>query len=85
MTQFLDLVREELEYARRKHPNPIDSVDEAASIIRGEFEEFLAAAQRRDGNTLAMLAELASVAAMCARASEDLRIVQPYEPPFTGK
>jgi len=32
-----------------------------------------------------MLAELASVAAMCARAAEALGIVQPYEPPFTDK
>lgn len=85
MTLFLDLVCTELEYARQKHPHPIASTDEAARIIREEFEEFVTAARRPDGNTLAVLAELASMAAMCARAAEDLGIVQDYEPPFTSK
>ena len=82
MTLFLDLVRTELEYARRKHPRPIASTDEVARIIREEFDT---AARRPDGNTLAVLAELASTAATCARAAEDLGIVQDYVPPFTSK
>jgi len=46
MVPFLDLVRAELEYARRRHPRAIVDPADPARIIRAEFDEFLSAARR---------------------------------------
>jgi len=83
---FQALVQRELEYARSKHPNTLDTPEEVERVVSAELAEFLAAAkgQSRRRRT-AMLAELVSMAAMCQRAAEDMAIIHEYAIPFSAK
>ena len=72
-TKFVDLLQIEVKRAESMYP-PMNSLMEAASIIREEFEEFWEAVRvkdsKRDQENLAE--ELVQTAAMCMRAYNDL-------------
>jgi len=68
-SNFPELVSETLKYSREKHP-PRHSNHECLGVILEEFDELKAAIANRRGNDI-ILAELASVSAMCQRLAED--------------
>ncbi len=70
---FLELVREEIESARRKHGN-IRSAHEGLGILEEEFWEIKQEIFKRHHDKKAMLQELVQVAAMCAKMAEDLKL-----------
>lgn len=68
---FRELVRVELEAARRKHPAKLNSRHEAFFVILEELDE-LWQEIKGDSKPERLLAELVQVAAMCQRMAEDL-------------
>lgn len=69
---FPKLVEQELDIARRKHPQNIVSLHEGLAVILEEFEEFKAEVFLKKVCKENLLAELVSVAAMCQRMADDV-------------
>ena len=71
---FLDSVQSELDHARTKHPTPIRTRHEAYAVILEEVCEFWDEVKAQKPNVDAMYRELVQIAAMCARAADDLEL-----------
>lgn len=73
---FPDLVKAEIEKARRKHPNSYPSAHYFYAVILEEMDEFwdLVKAQKHDKE--AMLKELVQIGAMAQRAAEDIKLME---------
>lgn len=74
MSMFQDIVRNELNKAREKHPQNIRSGHEAYGVILEEVDEFWDLV-KADASPEKMLHEIKQIAAMCQRAAEDLGMV----------
>lgn len=72
---FLELVAADLAKARSKHPGGMNSPHEAYGVILEELDEFWDLVREQKPSKERMLEELISVAAMCNRAAEDLRMI----------
>jgi hypothetical protein len=66
----------ELDLARVKHPKGMNSVHEAYAVILEELDEFWEECRKQTGQRCktSMRKELIQIAAMCARAIEDLQL-----------
>lgn len=75
---FLTLIRDELQSARKKHTKPIHSVTEGLAVIWEEFEEFKQEVFKQNHNhsKIDQLRELVQVAAMCMRTVEDCGLLE---------
>lgn len=85
MTPFLHQVALEIDRARLKHTQPINSLHEGYAVILEELDEFWAMVrmQTKDRDPAKLLEELIQVAAMAARTAEDLKLVDlNYDTPF---
>jgi hypothetical protein len=73
--EFLAIVLTEVQRARSLHA-PLNSPHEAYAVILEELDEFKAEVwkKRAARDPRAMREELIQIAAMCARAAEDLRL-----------
>ena len=71
MNKFWDMAQAELERAWKMHGN-IKSCHEALGLIEEEFDEFRREVFRKQHNRKEMLNELIQIAAMCAKAAQDL-------------
>ena len=85
MTPFLHQVALELQAARAKHEQPMNSLHEGYAVILEEIDEFWAMVkmQTKDRDPADLLTELIQIAAMCARTAEDLGLIDTnYDRPF---
>jgi hypothetical protein len=69
-TTFPEVSEITLNYARRMYPDPLHSNHEGVGVILEEFDELREAIGKKLGSEN-ILAELASVSAMCHRLAED--------------
>ena len=69
---FEELVKYTLHDARQQHPGTMNSAHEGLAVLLEEYREFEAEVFRKERNNFDVLAELASIAAMCQRFSEDV-------------
>ena len=76
--KFLELVEEEINRSRAIHGN-IHSAHEALGIIDEEFEEVRKEIHQRHLNKENLLKELVQLAAMCAKAADDIGCLTTYE------
>lgn len=74
MSQFADIVHNELLKAREKHPGKMRNGHEAYAVILEEVDEFWELV-KKDASPSEMLKEVKQIAAMCQRAAEDLGMV----------
>lgn len=72
---FPELVKYQLERARKQHP-PTHSLAEGLAIILEEFEEFKAEVFRKQANPVAVLDELSQLGAMAQRTAEDCGLLE---------
>ncbi len=72
---FTELVAQELEKARRKHPQGMRSAHEAYGVILEEVDEFWDLVKAQKPSNADLLSELKQIATMCQRAAEDLKLV----------
>ena len=72
---FPEVTEITLKYARRMHSEPLHSNHEGIGVILEEFDELREAVGQKLENE-DILAELASVAAMCQRLAEDYLLNQ---------
>ena len=79
MTPFLHQVALELDRARRKHEQPINSLHEGYAVIKEELDEFwqVVMMQTKDRDPAKLLEELIQIAAMAERCAEDLKLIDP--------
>lgn len=69
---FEELVKYTLHDARQQHPGSMASGHEGLAVILEEYKEFEEEVFTKQRDNFKVLAELASVAAMCQRFSEDV-------------
>lgn len=76
MKNFPELVKCELEFARRKY-GPITGAHDAYGRILEEVDEFWEEVRKRDAHRIPskMSEELVQIAAMAQRAAEDLKLL----------
>lgn len=72
LDQLLMAVKAEVIRAQAKHPKPFNSLHEAHSVMREEFDEFWDEVKRQETNNAAVKMELVQVAAMAVRALVEL-------------
>lgn len=71
---FPTLVKNELEKARKKHPQNQHNLHEGYAIILEEVDEFWDVVKSQKPDVSHALEELVQIAAMCQRTAEDLKI-----------
>lgn len=73
---FPDLVKNELDFARKKYA-PHNSAHESYAVILEELDEFWNEVKMKNPNHSRMLEELIQIGAMAQRAAEDLGLMAP--------
>jgi hypothetical protein len=73
---FSELVRAELEKARRKHPQTYPSAHYFYGVIAEEVDEFWDLVKAQNPDKAAMLKELVQIGAMAQRAAEDIGLLE---------